>query len=46
VLQILINTCGFEVVGTKVVNAKKEIYTELVPRNIRHIFKTVAMKFN
>jgi nucleoside diphosphate kinase len=35
----------FELLGLKLVNAKREIYNELVPIQIRTLFKKVAYKF-
>ncbi len=35
----------FELIGLKIMNAKKEIYNELVPVEIRTLFKKVAYKF-
>jgi hypothetical protein len=35
----------FELIGLKVVNCKKDIYNELVPVEIRNLFKKIAYKF-
>jgi hypothetical protein len=35
----------FELIGLKIVNAKREIYNELVPTEIRTLFKKIAFKF-
>ena len=45
VLQIITQQCGFEIIGTKIVNTKKHIYNELVPKDVRHTFKSIAFKF-
>jgi hypothetical protein len=37
--------CAFEVLGLKIIDTKKEIYNELVPREVRHVFKSIAYKF-
>ena len=29
----------------KIIDTKKEIYSELVPREVRHAFKSIAFKF-
>lgn len=45
IFAAITRVCGFEVLGSKVLDTKKEIYSELVPREIRHLFKSVAFKF-
>lgn len=35
----------FELIGVKIINAKQEIYSELIPVNIRTLFKKIAYKF-
>ena len=35
----------FELIGVKIINAKREIYNELVPVEIRSLFKKIAYKF-
>ncbi len=42
---ILSPLTNFELIGIKVVNCKKEIYNELVPVEIRTLFKKIAYKF-
>lgn len=43
--QILSTQTHFELLGLKILNAKKELYNELVPVDIRTLFKKVAYKF-
>jgi len=45
VLSIIVNQCGFEIIGSKIIDSKKEIYSELVPKDVRHVFKSIAFKF-
>ena len=42
---ILSPQTNFELIGIKVFNCKKEIYNELVPVEIRTLFKKIAYKF-
>jgi hypothetical protein len=42
---ILSPKTNFELIGIKVVNCKKDIYNELVPVEIRTLFKKIAFKF-
>jgi hypothetical protein len=43
--QILSQQTQFELIGIKLINAKREIYNELVPVEIRTLFKKLAYKF-
>lgn len=43
--QILSQMTQFELLGCKIINAKKEIYNELVPVEVRTLFKKIAYKF-
>ena len=43
--QILSQMTQFELIGCKIINAKKEIYNELVPVEVRTLFKKIAFKF-
>ena len=43
--QILSQLTQFELLGCKIINAKKEIYNELVPVEVRTLFKKIAYKF-
>jgi hypothetical protein len=35
----------FELLGCKIIHAKKDIYNELVPVQVRTLFKKIAYKF-
>jgi hypothetical protein len=35
----------FELLGCKIIHAKKDIYNELVPVEVRTLFKKIAFKF-
>lgn len=43
--QIVSPLTQFEVIGCKIINTKKEIYNELVPVEVRNLFKKIAYKF-
>lgn len=43
--QILAPANNFELLGLKLVNCKKEIFNELVPVEIRTLFKKIGYKF-
>lgn len=46
IMSIISRQCGYEIIGSKIIDAKKEIYSELVPKEVRHVFKSMAFKFN
>ena len=43
--QILYQMTQFELLGCKIINSKQEIYNELVPVDVRTLFKKIAYKF-
>ena len=43
--EIFSSKTNFELLGCKIVDAKKQIYSELIPLNIRTMFKKIAFKF-
>jgi hypothetical protein len=43
--QILSPLTQFELLGCKILHAKKDIYNELVPVEVRTLFKKIAYKF-
>lgn len=43
--QILSQMTQFELLGCKIINSKQEIYNELVPVEVRTLFKKIAYKF-
>lgn len=45
VLGVLHKQSGFELLGLKVINAKREIFLEAVPNDIKTAFKSIAFKF-
>ena len=45
-LNAILNMMEVELLGIKVVDAKKQIYFDNVPKEVRHTFKSVAYKFH
>lgn len=43
--QIISPLTQFELLGCKILHAKKDIYNELVPVEVRTLFKKIAYKF-
>jgi len=46
ILNALINVLELEVLGLKVIRAKKELYKDIVPLEVQKIVKSVAYKFH
>ena len=46
ILHALLNVLDLEVLGLKVIRAKKELYKDVVPLEVQKIIKSVAYKFH
>jgi hypothetical protein len=46
ILHVLLNLLDLELLGLKVVNAKKELYLNTVPKEVQKILKCIAHKFH
>jgi hypothetical protein len=46
ILQALLKQCHFELLGLKIVKAKKHFYLDTVPLEIKNTIKSIAFKFH
>jgi len=45
-LELLTHECGFELLGIRLVDLRKNLFFQEVPLSVQHLFKSVAYKFN
>jgi hypothetical protein len=45
-MQLLTHECGFELLGMRLVDLRKNLFFQEVPLQVQHLFKSVAYKFN
>ena len=45
-MSIIQHQCGFEIVGMRMVDMRKNLFYSEVPSAVQHLFKSVAYKFN
>lgn len=46
IMNIIQHQCGFEIVGMRMVDMRKNLFYSEVPSAVQHLFKSVSYKFN
>lgn len=46
ILNVILHQCGFEILGMRIIDMRKNLWYKEVPKSVQQLFKSVAYQFN